>query len=210
VDAAPCLGCGAADAQVVRGEGACQERLAAAGVRFWAHRPAPEPLGSSGVMCHLADGVLLHPEIGGVRWRWLGAEDRALVVDCALAEALLVMSRWLAARGVVSVDHVGTYHCRAIAGGDRPSQHAFGRAVDVRGMTFARGRPVRVLEDWRREQTRSGRLLHELAEALHRDQVFNVVLTPEYNPGHHDHLHLDLTPGVHFLSRGELEVLVGE
>jgi hypothetical protein len=58
----------------------------------------------------------------------------------------------------------------------------------------------RALEDWRSdpdEQHESGhQFLAELVQSLYDERVFNVILTPEFNADHHNHLHLDLTPGV--------------
>jgi len=191
-------------------QGACQRELAEAGVIFSA---APSPSGSipdSDLVCHIPDPVLLHPELEGVRLLWLGAEARPLLVDCELALSLRRMARWFAERGVRSVDHVGTYNCRLMASGGRPSQHAFGRAIDVRGLIDRRGRPVSVLHDWADREGPRGKLLHDLARHLHDDFIFNVVLTPEYNKAHADHLHLDLTPDAHFLELDDEAFFIGD
>ena len=39
-----------------------------------------------------------------------------------------------------------------------------------------------------------GQLLQDFACGLHKDKVFNVVLTPNANKAHHNHFHFDITP----------------
>jgi len=34
------------------------------------------------------------------------------------------------------------------------------------------------------------------------DDIFNIILTPEYNAAHRNHYHVDLTPGADFIGSG--------
>ena len=137
-----------------------------------------------------------------------------MLVACDLALALGALARQARKQNIQRVVHLGTTQCRTIADTQVLSQHAFGRAIDISAFHLDNGRVVRVLQDWERGQpqprTQPGRLLRDFAMALHRDQVFNVVLTPEYNEAHWDHFHLDLTRDRHFLSQGPADILVGD
>lgn len=85
-----------------------------------------------------------------------------------------------------------------------PTQHRKALAIDIRWFVLKSGEWIDVKEHYDRRdgvppcdytaKTDSGRLLQDLACTLHRNQVFNVILTPNANPAHHDHFHLDITP----------------
>jgi hypothetical protein len=91
---------------------------------------------------------------------------------------------------LVRVDHYGTYACRPIYGraGERPSQHARANALDVAGFRFADGRRATVAADFRGQDAR-GRFVRAARDGACR--VFGVVLSPDYNAAHADHLHLE-------------------
>lgn len=93
---------------------------------------------------------------------------------------------------VVHVEHLGAYSCRAIAGdGPKPlSEHAFANALDVAGFRLADGRVVSVAQDWA-DPGAKGRFLHRARDGACR--VFAMVLSPDYNPAHQNHLHLDMS-----------------
>ncbi|MBV5324467.1 MAG: extensin family protein [Rhodospirillaceae bacterium] len=106
---------------------------------------------------------------------------------------------------VVRLVHMGTYNCRtrrteataaSAAGqgesrGGRLSEHAKGQAIDVGGFVLADGTVISVKTDWRGAGKRSD-FLQEVARAS--CEHFNVVLTPNHNRLHNDHLHLDIGP----------------
>lgn len=192
------------------GQSACQVALDELNVVY---RPVDHLADRADFSCEIEDPVLLAPEIAGVLFLRKGEHREPLLVGCKMALALEKMSRKLRTRGVVGVDHYGTYVCRAIRGSRRPSMHASGAAIDVAGLTMENGARVSVLNDWERgvdePRGRGAKLLRSIARELHTDFVFNVVLTPEYNEGHHDHFHLDLSPGKHFWSQSRHEMLQG-
>lgn len=88
------------------------------------------------------------------------------------------------------IDHFGTYACRTIYGrpGERPSAHARANALDVAGFRLADGRRITVLRDFRKE-TAEGRFVRTVRDGACR--TFGVVLSPDYNAAHADHLHLE-------------------
>ena len=101
--------------------------------------------------------------------------------------------------------HLGTYDCRSkrnnttdaeaakmgISKGGRLSEHAQGRAIDFAGIELADGSVVTVKKDWH-GNTAAGHFLRDLARESCR--TFNVVLTPNHDRLHHDHIHLDIGP----------------
>ncbi len=84
--------------------------------------------------------------------------------------------------------HLGTYACRRETGSSgRWSAHASGRAIDIAGVELADGTVITVEHDWRGGSAKS-RFLHELARRACRR--FSLVLTPDSDRDHHDHIHL--------------------
>lgn len=94
---------------------------------------------------------------------------------------------------VRKMSNAGSYNCRGEVGGrpERLSQHAFGRAFDITGFELADGTVVSVLRDWHGKGPKS-EFLHQVAQGA--CATFSVVLTPNYNVEHRDHLHLDIGP----------------
>jgi hypothetical protein len=91
---------------------------------------------------------------------------------------------------VTRVDHLGTYACRTVYGrpGERPSEHARANALDVAGFRLDDGRRVTVLKAFAADDA-EGRFLRAVRDGA--CGVFGVVLSPDYNAAHRDHLHLD-------------------
>ncbi len=124
--------------------------------------------------------------------------SQPLVLECPAAVALVLwerhslqpLARRLFRAPVTRIDHLGSFACRNIGGeaGGRRSEHASANALDVAGFVLANGRTVRIARDWDTEGP-SGRFLREAHAGACR--FWNVVLGPDYNAAHRDHLHLD-------------------
>lgn len=120
------------------------------------------------------------------------------IVSCAFAlrlesfEREVVQPLALARFGkrVRLIRHFGTYACRETAGG-RWSQHAAGDAIDIAGFVLDDGTPIMVAQDWRR-RGRKRAFLQDVARAACRR--FSVVLTPDSDRDHWNHIHLDGGP----------------
>jgi hypothetical protein len=125
--------------------------------------------------------------------------NHPVVMSCALASRLDEFEREvvqpLAAaelgHRVVRINHLGSFSCRAINGGSRLSQHALGRAIDLAGFRLSDGSTVSVERDWN-ERGAKRLFLHRLARRA--CSYFSVVLTPDSNAEHYDHIHLDIGP----------------
>ncbi len=167
-----------------------------------ADRAAEHPPGREDIPCVVDDPVWLEPVIRGVGFvpGRIEAAPQPMLASCSLALALDWMSQMLAEAGVVTVVHLGSYGCRFIAGTDILSEHARARALDVAAVRRVEGSVYTVSSDWEQHQpvpaTAAGAFLRQLVSNLFEAGVFNIVLTPDFNADHHDHFHLDLTPGV--------------
>ena len=141
--------------------------------------------------CGMADGVKV--ATGGVDLN----RPAALSCDLALAFASFeyefiqpLAVRYLR-QPVTRVWHAGTYHCRDIRGKAKGlSEHAKGRAIDLTGFDLADGTVINIGRDWRAPGPKAEFLRALVKRACER---FDVVLTPDHDREHHDHLHLDLS-----------------
>lgn len=126
--------------------------------------------------------------------------NRPVEVDCALARQL---SRWdvevvqpaalrVFGQRLVMMEHYGGYACRGMSSNHaRLSEHAKGDAIDVAAFDFADGSRVSVEHDWR-AGGRKQEFLRQVAAA--GCQLFSVVLTPDTDAYHYNHMHLDIGP----------------
>ena len=62
------------------------------------------------------------------------------------------------------------------------------------GLTICAERAAVCAAEQRRNDQPVARLLRDVACQGHRERLFNMMLTPNYNADHHDHFHLDLQP----------------
>lgn len=93
---------------------------------------------------------------------------------------------------VVAVESYGTYACRPRnnMAGAAPSEHSWANAIDIAGFRLADGRRVLVKRDWDGKDSAARKFLRDLrAEGCRR---FNLVLGPDDNAQHKDHLHFDM------------------
>jgi hypothetical protein len=96
---------------------------------------------------------------------------------------------------VVRIESFGTYSCRPLNGqaGARLSEHGRSNAVDVGAFVLADGRRISVLAGWNGEDEDVRRFLRAVHDAGCRR--FQVVLGPDANAFHRDHLHFDMGRG---------------
>jgi len=146
---------------------------------------------------------------GDARMDW----SRPGTLSCAAAQAIqrfeaeVVQPTALRLLGqaVTRLDQMGTYDCRtrrtpgqpvaatgpAASRGGRLSEHARGQAIDIGGFLLADGSTISVKRDWKAGGPRA-----EFLRAVARGACdhFSVVLSPNSNALHADHLHLDIGP----------------
>ena len=117
-------------------------------------------------------------------------------VTCPVSAAFAAWARFGADRAarailgspLVSIQTMGSYSCRNVAGSNRRSGHATASAIDIGGFTLADGRRITVTQGWNGSREERAFLRAVQASACRR---FATVLSPEYNAAHHDHLHLE-------------------
>jgi hypothetical protein len=126
--------------------------------------------------------------------------NRDVRVDCGLAKQL---TDWVeqvvrpAARRhfgqeLSGITHYGGYNCRGrTSNRSRLSEHAFGKAIDIAAFQLADGRQISVLKDWSAGGAKQA-FLREVAKGS--CPYFSVVLSPNSDADHANHLHLDIGP----------------
>ncbi|MFV8752541.1 extensin family protein [Nannocystaceae bacterium ST9] len=182
----------------------CQQALDDAGLSWIpAYVPLDHPADHPDLDCVFEEPVRLYSPVNGIDYRYISNEEPSpILVSCALALALDEFGELLASKDAVEVAHIGTYNCRVIAGTDTLSQHAFGYAIDLGGFTLADDTYITVYDDWEDgvadPVTFAGQWLKDLTDQRHDQGIFNIILTPEYNAAHDDHVHVDLTPDADF------------
>lgn len=173
----------------VRPSAECLAELGERGVRF---RPSPPQSALVPTPVEL---------LGPVEGVWLRSmhPERPLVISCELATRLPALMRVLSSRGVMGVDVLSAYRDHP-----RTSFHTMGLGLDLARFWTAQGW-LSVLDDYAatpNQPTCSGpmpeapkaRRLRRIACAISATNLFSSVLTPNYNEGHRDHLHLDARP----------------
>ena len=154
--------------------------------------------------------------LNGVSYRYLYGDDprQTMFMDCRLALSLARAAAHLRARDVIQVLDVGVYNYRCIRNGDPPncklSQHAHAKAIDIAGFVTGDGEVYSVEGDWVINDTNISTCaavpdnprdawLRKLICELKTNNVWNIILTPNYDEAHRDHFHVDLTTDSDFL-----------
>ena len=201
----------------------CLDELDERGVNYDHVAPIEDvPDEAPHLRCRVVDPVRLQSPVAGVDYHYLDNDPAGVLVSCQLAISIHRMSQFLREMRIRSVMHMGTYNCRTIRNPNIDehiiSQHGLGTAIDIGGFTSDDGVEYNVLRDWEHDvvsnwqvdesdrfTTEKGRFLYHFARQLIVRRIINLVLTPEYNQLHHNHFHIDLTPGSNGIAnyRGE-------
>jgi hypothetical protein len=185
-------------ARAARGDRACLRTLERRRVLFVA-------LGAGGVKGVHTPVAVVGP-VGGVNL--LPRAGRPPIMDCALARALGEAGPIFRSLKITGLSFSEAYDYRTRARSRKLSAHAFGMAIDVHGLETGGGE-LEVERDyphdgrrWRereaplaacvgRPAARGGKLLRTLACRLRAHRAFRLILGPDDNADHHDHLHLE-------------------
>jgi hypothetical protein len=170
----------------------CLEALDRLGV---AHRRVRRP--------GIAIAVQVRGLVGGIEYRSYSGE--ALVLDCSLVHALASAGPMLRARGIERVNYSSAYQRRNIRGTSRPSRHSFGLAIDVHTFALGGEAVATVKSDYEQglgdadecvgePLTQLGGLLRAVECDLVRSDLFRALLTPDFDPDHYNHFHLEALP----------------
>lgn len=93
---------------------------------------------------------------------------------------------------VVRIESFGSFACRPVNNveGNKLSEHGRANAVDIGGFVLADGRRITVKADWNGPDPKARAFLRQVRDAACRR--FTVVLSPDANAFHQDHLHFDM------------------
>jgi hypothetical protein len=170
------------------------------------------PFVGAGAVRGIATPIEVTGPIGGIRL----ISRKSALMDCELAMTLADAAPAMRELGVTGLAFSSTYNYRTVKGSSNLSGHAFGLAIDVhevetatmgrldierdyahdRGRWSSYGRGVRSVSSCvGSPATESGRLLRALACQLASRSTFHLVITPDDNYDHRNHLHLEAYPG---------------
>lgn len=132
------------------------------------------------------------------------SSDRAMLavtnigpVTCEVSQVFAGWARYgvdRAARQILgsplrSIETMGSYSCRNVAGSGRRSGHATGAAIDVAGFVLEDGRRIMVRSGWYGGSESEREFLRTVQRSACKR--FDTVLGPDYNAAHADHLHVE-------------------
>jgi hypothetical protein len=180
----------------------CVRLLRRAGVAF-------EP--SARAVLGVAQPIFVTGPIGGVSYRASGRRQIRELMDCRLAVTLVRWSRLLRALSIREVVHLSTYRPPSQSEAERTpvqSRHPGGMAIDAGSFVRDDGTVWSVLSDFHGRMRRpvcgpearvprneAARYLRTIACDSARRGLFHVVLTPNFNRPHRNHLHLEVARG---------------
>lgn len=167
----------------------CLRQLGAVGAQF---TPLPDR--------YIAPGC---SNLGTVQLQSFPSDNSSLVatnlgpVTCGVSRAFAGWARFgidraamqLLGSPVRSIETMGSYSCRNVAGTTRKSAHATGDAIDIGAIVLANGRRISVKQDWNGSDPRAREFLRTIRQSACKR--FGTVLSPDYNAAHHDHLHIE-------------------
>ncbi len=180
----------------------CQAQLRSLGLTFK----------DSGAVKGIADPVTVSSPIRGVAFRYVASSSTSPILgNCAFFVKLAAAADKMKAWGVAEFTHIGTYNYRTIAGSSKLSQHALGMAIDLAGFKTTGGVYYSIANNShfvkntssstcsQARTTAGDKLLKGWACDAAGANIFNIILTPNYNAAHRDHFHVDLTAGSDFI-----------
>ncbi|MFH2006682.1 MAG: extensin family protein [bacterium] len=150
----------------------------------------------------VATPVQVEDTIGGVRYRYYFRGQAPRVLDCRLALALVRAAPVLRANGVTEVVYAN--HYRPSFGTLKRGEyhfHAQGLAIDIKGFVVGTGTTISVERDYEaglgfqgqtclgRPMTVKGLLLRKIVCDLDEADVFEAMLTPDFDSVHWNHFH---------------------
>jgi enterochelin esterase-like enzyme len=177
----------------IRAQEDCYAALTEAGVPYQRLAPLETPVPSP---------VTITGAVGGVTFRMLRVEDGPLTLSCEMASRLPAIAAILREHEIRAVDVLSAY--RTVP---NQSFHRMGLALDLFAFESDDGTLYSVYDDFvespahrtcdrdaPRPRGRSARALVRIACQLAASRLFSSILTPNYNEGHRNHIHVDARP----------------
>lgn len=188
-----------------RGDDDCLAELRARGVPFERADPTrgvDTPIRFSGPI----RGVTFRPTYRAQ------PDDKAIttIADCRLGLAIDDLAAVLARNGVVEAQYMSMYRTRGLGWIKPRMRHPGGRAIDLAAVKLADGTSYNVRWDFHPrggatcgdkaskpfKDTPGARLWRSVVCELGDKRSFNLILTPHYDWGHRDHLHMEVRSGI--------------
>jgi hypothetical protein len=118
-------------------------------------------------------------------------------VTCTVAETFAGWARYGADRAawqilgspLRSIETMGSFSCRTVAGTGRMSAHATADAIDIGAFILEDGRRISVLDDWYGGTSAERQFLRVVHQSACKR--FGTVLGPDYNSAHANHFHVE-------------------
>ena len=183
----------------------CYAQLTQLGIDFEPTSiPDRSPSSHPNLVCHVEQPVVILSPMHDIELAYYdGRTTPRVKASCAMAKALSATLLDVKPFGVTRLLHIGTYNCRVISGTNRLSRHSMGDAIDIYGFEFADGSVATLVDDWEHDTTApnsmAAQFLYNAAYRWHDAKLWTIILTPNYNAGHDNHFHVDLTPGSDFI-----------
>ena len=185
---------------------ACHLDLADRGLAFEPTiREVDHPTGHPDLDCEIEDPVYLKSPVFGVDLEYYdGAPTDDVLVSCETAHAIGDTALDVMPYDAVVLRHIGTYNCRVISNTSTLSQYALANAIDIYGFEFADGTLWTLVDHWEHDttsgfDTAAGEWLYDAGQRWFDQDIWNIILTPNYNSAHDNHFHVDLTAGGNYI-----------
>jgi hypothetical protein len=165
-----------------RNDDGCLERLAASGQPF---RKIPDT--DFPPDCPVVHAVALEWPVRSLRFMTCGL---ATAVHAYWTDGLQRLASDILGEPIVRIGDLGVRNCRPMTGHRfLRSEHAFANAIDFAEFELASGDIVRVKDAWYGDDRRAW-FVHEAARRA--CDFFSMVVTPDHDPDHRDHIHVDV------------------
>lgn len=171
---------------------ACEQRLINSGVKFKPSRIALHPSPDGSFICGAPQVVRYERGPGNIRYS--SKAKMACPLALAFAEFELIIQEEARAhlgQEVEKITHVGTYNCREmVLYDDFVSEHSYANGMDIKSFELADGTELTISKDYLDDDP-GGEFLRALAKRIYDEGVFSVVMTPNADSLHKNHLHVD-------------------
>ena len=176
----------------------CEAELGRRNVAFVRAAPTEGVLAPVRLRGPLSGGITIHSMLPPAARETAAME----IFDCRLVLALDDFAAMLAPRGVVEMIHLSAYRPRKQFGCTKKydgKQHCGGLAVDIAQFKKRDGTALVVQRDFHGKvgeptcPSRPNELWSIVCDAADR-AIFNVMLTPNFNAQHFNHIHVEITP----------------
>lgn len=136
------------------------------------------------------------------------------VTDCRLLLALDDFASKLSTQGIKELGFVSAYRADSTGTTKVGERHPAGLAIDVAWFKKQDGRELNVQRDFQgrvgartcghraeapRSRTEQSASLRQVVCGVASDRLFNLVLTPNYNREHHDHIHFEVRRNIDWI-----------